>query len=141
MMKLKAIMFKEYPEVFYRFHPIHFVRATVEVTKKGIFHSTEQTQTLYSSAKKACPEFKQTDKFLNYLDGRLKEVLADKEVELLSEKGLYKRISNNRFVEVPQVKEDKPNTFLNDTSTSKRLSYVERVRVESSWVKAGVRIG
>ncbi|WP_341808578.1 latrotoxin-related protein [Wolbachia endosymbiont (group E) of Neria commutata] len=115
------------------FNPIEVQSTIVGQIMNGKF--SEISKTLYSPAKEACPEFKQTDKFLNCLDGRLKEVLAEKEVELFvgKQKSSPKAITNNRLVEksVPQVNEDKPNTFLNDTSTSKRLSYAESSCVKS----------
>ncbi|APR97793.1 ankyrin repeat domain-containing protein [Wolbachia endosymbiont of Folsomia candida] len=118
------------------FNPIE-VQSTIVGQIRRNDKLSEISKTLYSSAKKAYPEFKQTDKFLDRLKNNLEEVLAEKEVELLV--GKQKPISVDKAK--PAIQEDKPNTFLNDTSTSKRLSYAERVRAESSWVKAGVRIG
>ncbi|MBA8757707.1 hypothetical protein HCR18_01060 [Wolbachia pipientis] len=87
MVEFKVIMLQEYPEVFYVFHSIPFRMVLIEV------NSTEWAQTLYSSAKAAYLEFKQTDKFLTCLANNIEEVLDEKEVELLSEK--QKSLSKN----------------------------------------------
>ncbi|WP_237342887.1 tetratricopeptide repeat protein [Wolbachia endosymbiont of Folsomia candida] len=119
------------------FNPVSVQSTIVGQIRNGNF--SEISKTLYSAAKEACrPEFKQTDKFLAQLRSHLEGVLAEKEVELLV--GKQKSLSKaNRLVEksVPQAEVDnKPNTFLNDTLTSKQLSYVERVRGESSGLKS-----
>ncbi|WP_425384376.1 latrotoxin-related protein [Wolbachia endosymbiont (group B) of Eupithecia inturbata] len=44
---------------------------------------SEIAETLYSFGKEACPEFKQTDKFLDHLKSNLEEVLAKEEIMIL----------------------------------------------------------
>ncbi|MDR0772841.1 MAG: hypothetical protein LBE46_00650 [Wolbachia pipientis] len=78
-------------------------------------------KTLYSFAKEACPEFKQTDKFLAHLRSNLKEeketVLLQQKIEKPS-KVLDQQVSGK--VELSK----KPDTFLNGTSVVKGISSV-----------------
>ncbi|WP_353274488.1 ankyrin repeat domain-containing protein [Wolbachia endosymbiont (group A) of Ennomos erosarius] len=82
---------------------------------------SEISKTLYSSAKEACPEFKQTDKFLAHLrsslEGEKEAVLLQQKVEKPS-KILDQQVS--RKVELSK----KPDTFLNGTSVVKGISNV-----------------
>ncbi|RDD35196.1 Phosphocholine transferase AnkX [Wolbachia endosymbiont of Cylisticus convexus] len=78
------------------------------------------SKTLYSFAKEACPELKQTDKFLAHLKSNLEEketVLLQQKIEKPSEV-LDQQVS--RKVELPK----RPNTFLNRTSVVKGISSV-----------------
>ncbi|WP_157956387.1 ankyrin repeat domain-containing protein [Wolbachia endosymbiont of Folsomia candida] len=105
------------------FNPVPVSSAIAQHLRSGNF--SEISKTLYSSAKEACPEFKQTCKFLNYLDDRLKEVLAEKEVELLLEK--QKPINVDTLSQVkPVLQEDKPKSLLGDVAIEN--SGVKRIR-------------
>lgn len=108
------------------FNPVPVSTAIAQHIRNGKF--SDISKTLYSSAKEACPEFKQTDKFLNCLDDRLQEVLAEKEVELLV--GKQKSLSKaNRLLEksVPQAEVDnKPKGLLSDVAIEG--SSVRRIR-------------
>ncbi len=84
----------------------------------------EIAKTLYSFAKEACPEFKQTDKFLDHLKSNLEEVLAKEETMILQQKVekpskiLGQQISGK--VELSK----KPDTFLNGASVVKGINNV-----------------
>ncbi|WP_349967826.1 ankyrin repeat domain-containing protein [Wolbachia endosymbiont of Armadillidium arcangelii] len=82
---------------------------------------SEISKTLYSFAKEACPELKQTDKFLvhlrSQLEGEKETVLLQQKIEKPSEV-LDQQVS--RKVELPK----RPNTFLNGTSVVKGISSV-----------------
>ncbi len=104
-----------------KFNPVPVSSAIIGQIRNGKF--SEISKSLYSSAEKACPEFKQTGKFLNCLDGHLKEVLAEKEVELLV--GKQKPINVDGLPKAkPVLQEDKPNTFLNDASIAKGIGNI-----------------
>ncbi|WP_341814031.1 tetratricopeptide repeat protein [Wolbachia endosymbiont (group B) of Dendrolimus pini] len=80
---------------------------------------SEIAKTLYSFAKEACPEFKQTDKFLVHLRSQLE---GEKGTVLLQQKveKPYKDLSQevSRKVELSK----KPDTFLNGTSVVQGIS-------------------
>jgi len=101
------------------FDPVAVQSAIVRQIINGRF--SEISKTLYSSAKEACPEFKQTDKFLDHLRSSLESkkeaVLLQQKVEKPS-KILDQQVS--RKVELSK----KPNTFLNGTSVVKGISSV-----------------
>ncbi len=101
------------------FDPVVVQSAIIGKIRNGRF--SEIAKTLYSFAKEACPEFKQTDKFLDHLRSNLKEeketVLLQQKVEKPS-KVLDQEVS--RKVELPK----KPDTFLNGTSVVKGISNV-----------------
>ncbi|OAM05710.1 MAG: hypothetical protein TV41_06320 [Wolbachia endosymbiont of Dactylopius coccus] len=105
------------------FNPLEVYKAIEGYIMSG--EISKIPSTLYSSAKEACPEFKQTDKFLVRLANHLEEVLAEKEAVFL----LNRQQSNvppSKIVEkAPAAKiSNGPSTLLNDTSTSKGISNV-----------------
>ncbi|WP_410542263.1 ankyrin repeat domain-containing protein [Wolbachia endosymbiont of Tetranychus urticae] len=77
---------------------------------------SEIAKTLYSFAKEACPEFKQTDKFLVHLRSQLE---GEKVLQQKVEKP-YKDLSQEVSSKVELSK--KPDTFLNGTSVVKGIS-------------------
>uniref|UniRef100_UPI0033405B6F latrotoxin-related protein n=1 Tax=Wolbachia endosymbiont (group B) of Pilophorus perplexus TaxID=3066160 RepID=UPI0033405B6F len=101
------------------FDPAVVQSAIIGKIRNGKF--SEVSKTLYSFAKKACPEFKQTDKFLAHLRNQLE---GEKETALLQQKveKPYKDLSQeiSRKVELSK----KPDTFLNGTSVVKEIGNV-----------------
>ncbi|WP_264707159.1 ankyrin repeat domain-containing protein [Wolbachia endosymbiont (group A) of Acrocera orbiculus] len=97
--------------------PLAVQSAIVGKIRNGKF--SEISKTLYSFAKGACPEFKQTDKFLDRLRSNLKE---EKETALLQQKveKPYKILDQQVSGKVESSK--KPDTFLNGTSVVKGIS-------------------
>ncbi|WP_157956383.1 ankyrin repeat domain-containing protein [Wolbachia endosymbiont of Folsomia candida] len=94
-----------------KFNQVATSSAIVGQIRNGNF--SEISKTLYSSAKEASPEFKQTDKFLDRLKNNIEEVLAEKEVELLV--GKQKPINVDRLPKAkPVLQEDKPKSLLSD---------------------------
>ncbi|WP_264706609.1 ankyrin repeat domain-containing protein [Wolbachia endosymbiont (group B) of Archips podanus] len=102
------------------FDPVVVQSAIIEKIINGKF--SEIAKTLYSFAKEACPEFKQTDKFLDNLKSNLEEVLAKEETMILQQKveKPYKDLSQEVSRKVQLSK--KPDTFLNGTSVVQGIS-------------------
>ncbi|WP_254229470.1 ankyrin repeat domain-containing protein [Wolbachia pipientis] len=94
--------------------PVAVQSAIVRKIINGRF--SEIAKTLYSFAKEACPEYKQTDKFLVHLRSQLE---GEKVLQQKVEKP-YKDLSQevSRKVELSK----KPDTFLNGTSVVKGIS-------------------
>ncbi|MBA8755798.1 hypothetical protein HCR15_01320 [Wolbachia pipientis] len=99
------------------------------------------SKTLYSSAKEASLEFKQTGKFLAQLKSHLEEMVAEEETVLIMDKQKTLTGSPKPNISATAIESKEPSTFLNGTSTSKLLSYAEKVKSESLGLKNGVRIG
>ncbi len=99
------------------FDPVAVQSAIIGKIINGKF--SEIAKTLYSFAKEACPEFKQTDKFLDHLKSSLKE---EKETVMLQQK--VEKPSKDLSQEVSRKVElsKKPNTFLNGTSVVRGIS-------------------
>ncbi|EEB55464.1 ankyrin repeat domain protein [Wolbachia endosymbiont of Culex quinquefasciatus JHB] len=99
------------------FDPVVVQSAIIGKIINGKF--SEIAKTLYSFAKEACPEFKQTDKFLDHLKSSLKE---EKETVMLQQK--VEKPSKDLSQEVSRKVElsKKPNTFLNGTSVVRGIS-------------------
>nr|CAH7726410.1 unnamed protein product [Callosobruchus chinensis] len=102
------------------FDPVVVQSAIIEKIINGKF--SEIAKTLYSFAKEACPECKQTDKFLDNLKSNLEEVLAKEETMILQQKveKPYKDLSQEVSRKVQLSK--KPDTFLNGTPVVQGIS-------------------
>ncbi|MGL5029329.1 MAG: ankyrin repeat domain-containing protein [Wolbachia pipientis] len=101
------------------FDPVAVQSAIVGKIRNG--ELSQVPKALYSFAKEACPEFKQTDKFLAHLRSNLKE---EKETALLQQKveKPFKILDQQVSGKVELSK--KPDTFLNGTSVVKGISSV-----------------
>ncbi|WP_341819680.1 latrotoxin-related protein [Wolbachia endosymbiont (group A) of Brachyopa scutellaris] len=99
------------------FDPVAVQSAIIGKIINGRF--SEIAKTLYSIAKEACPEFKQTDKFLAHLRNQLE---GEKETALLQQK--VEKPSKVLGQEVLRQVElsKKPDTFLNGTSVVQGIS-------------------
>lgn len=99
------------------FDPVVVQSAIIGKIINGKF--SEIAKTLYSIAKEACPEFKQTDKFLAHLRNQLE---GEKETALLQQK--VEKPSKVLGQEVLRQVElsKKPDTFLNGTSVVQGIS-------------------
>lgn len=102
------------------FDPVVVQSAIIGKIINGKF--SEIAKTLYSIAKEACPEFKQTDKFLGHLKSNLGEVLAKEETMILQQKveKPFKVLGQKVSRKVQLSK--KPDTFLNGTSVVQGIS-------------------
>ncbi|WP_265030255.1 latrotoxin-related protein [Wolbachia endosymbiont (group A) of Philonthus cognatus] len=102
------------------FDPVVVQSAIIGKIINGKF--SEIAKTLYSFAKEACPEFKQTDKFLDHLKSNLEEVLAKEETMILQQK--VEKPSKVLGQEVSRKVQlsKKPDTFLNGTSVVQGIS-------------------
>ncbi|WP_353278272.1 latrotoxin-related protein [Wolbachia endosymbiont (group B) of Longitarsus flavicornis] len=102
------------------FDPVVVQSAIIGKIINGKF--SEIAKTLYSFAKEACPEFKQTDKFLDNLKSNLEEVLAKEETMILQQK--VEKPSKVLGQEVSRKVQlsKKPDTFLNGTSVVQGIS-------------------
>ncbi|WP_265023077.1 latrotoxin-related protein [Wolbachia endosymbiont (group B) of Ischnura elegans] len=102
------------------FDPVVVQSAIIGKIINGKF--SEIAKTLYSIAKEACPEFKQTDKFLDHLKSNLEEVLAKEETMILQQK--VEKPSKVLGQEVSRKVQlsKKPDTFLNGTSVVQGIS-------------------
>ncbi|APR98948.1 ankyrin repeat domain-containing protein [Wolbachia endosymbiont of Folsomia candida] len=97
------------------FNPIPVQSTIVGKIRSGNF--SEISKTLYSSAKEASPEFKQTGKFLAQLKSHLEEMVDEKETVMNKQKTLTG--SPKPSVSATAIESKEPSTFLNGTSIAK----------------------